>query len=145
MFQPVPFLARVAAAAHSMAIGTGVLLLTLLNSVECAENAAMLDAIAGGGSSSASPLQAGTLRSGSIGMRRASSRSETSSASINPRNCATDALACPFQKPSDASRPRASGVGPPAQAEVADALHTNGMTLDDSRPVMTSRHWKDPT
>jgi alkanesulfonate monooxygenase SsuD/methylene tetrahydromethanopterin reductase-like flavin-dependent oxidoreductase (luciferase family) len=48
MFQPIPLLARVAAAADGMTIGTGVLLLTLLNPVECAENAATLDAIAGG-------------------------------------------------------------------------------------------------
>ena len=48
MFQPVPLLARVAAAADGMTVGTGVLLLTLLNPVECAENAATLDAIAGG-------------------------------------------------------------------------------------------------
>jgi alkanesulfonate monooxygenase SsuD/methylene tetrahydromethanopterin reductase-like flavin-dependent oxidoreductase (luciferase family) len=48
MFQPVPLLARVAAAADGMTIGTGVLVLTLLNPVECAENAASLDAIAGG-------------------------------------------------------------------------------------------------
>ena len=48
MFQTVPLLARVAAAAEKMMIGTGVLLLTLLNPVECAENAATLDAIAGG-------------------------------------------------------------------------------------------------
>jgi alkanesulfonate monooxygenase SsuD/methylene tetrahydromethanopterin reductase-like flavin-dependent oxidoreductase (luciferase family) len=48
MFQSVPLLARVAAAAEEMTIGTGILLLTLLNPVEVAENAATLDAIAGG-------------------------------------------------------------------------------------------------
>jgi alkanesulfonate monooxygenase SsuD/methylene tetrahydromethanopterin reductase-like flavin-dependent oxidoreductase (luciferase family) len=48
MFQTVPLLARVAAVAEGMTIGTGVLLLTLLNPVECAENAATLDAIADG-------------------------------------------------------------------------------------------------
>jgi alkanesulfonate monooxygenase SsuD/methylene tetrahydromethanopterin reductase-like flavin-dependent oxidoreductase (luciferase family) len=48
MFQSVPLLARVAAAAEGMTIGTGILLLTLLNPVEVAENAATLDAIAGG-------------------------------------------------------------------------------------------------
>jgi alkanesulfonate monooxygenase SsuD/methylene tetrahydromethanopterin reductase-like flavin-dependent oxidoreductase (luciferase family) len=48
MFQTVPLLARIAAAADGMTLGTGVLLLTLLNPVECAENAATLDAIAGG-------------------------------------------------------------------------------------------------
>ncbi|MBV9424019.1 MAG: LLM class flavin-dependent oxidoreductase [Solirubrobacterales bacterium] len=48
MFQSVPLLARVAAAAGEMTIGTGILLLTLLNPVEVAENAATLDAIAGG-------------------------------------------------------------------------------------------------
>jgi alkanesulfonate monooxygenase SsuD/methylene tetrahydromethanopterin reductase-like flavin-dependent oxidoreductase (luciferase family) len=48
MFQSVPLLARVAAVADGMTIGTGILLLTLLNPVECAENAATLDAIAGG-------------------------------------------------------------------------------------------------
>jgi alkanesulfonate monooxygenase SsuD/methylene tetrahydromethanopterin reductase-like flavin-dependent oxidoreductase (luciferase family) len=48
MFQSVPLLARVAAAAEGMTIGTGILLLTLLNPVEVAENAATLDAIAAG-------------------------------------------------------------------------------------------------
>lgn len=47
-FQSVPLLARVAAAAEGMTVGTAVLLLTLLNPVEVAENAATLDAIAGG-------------------------------------------------------------------------------------------------
>ena len=44
-FQSVPLLARVAAAAEGMTVGTFVLL-TLLNPVEVAENAATLDAIA---------------------------------------------------------------------------------------------------
>jgi alkanesulfonate monooxygenase SsuD/methylene tetrahydromethanopterin reductase-like flavin-dependent oxidoreductase (luciferase family) len=48
MFQSVPLLARIAAAAEGMTVGTGVLLLTLLNPVEVAENAATLAAIAGG-------------------------------------------------------------------------------------------------
>ena len=48
MFQTVPLLARVATVGCGMTIGTGVLLLTLLNPVERAENAATLDAIAGG-------------------------------------------------------------------------------------------------
>jgi len=47
-FQSVPLLARVAAAAEGMTVGTAVLLLALLNPVEVAENAATLDAIAGG-------------------------------------------------------------------------------------------------
>ena len=47
-FQSVPLLARVAAAAEGMTVGTAVLLLALLNPVEMAENAATLDAIAGG-------------------------------------------------------------------------------------------------
>jgi alkanesulfonate monooxygenase SsuD/methylene tetrahydromethanopterin reductase-like flavin-dependent oxidoreductase (luciferase family) len=47
-FQSVPLLARVAAAAEGMTVGTAILLLTLLNPVEVAENAATLDAIAGG-------------------------------------------------------------------------------------------------
>jgi alkanesulfonate monooxygenase SsuD/methylene tetrahydromethanopterin reductase-like flavin-dependent oxidoreductase (luciferase family) len=46
--QSVPLLARVAAAAEGMTLGTGILLLTLLNPVEVAEHAATLDAIAGG-------------------------------------------------------------------------------------------------
>ena len=46
-FQSVPLLAGVAAAAEGMTVGT-FLLLTLLNPVEVAENAATLDAIAGG-------------------------------------------------------------------------------------------------
>jgi alkanesulfonate monooxygenase SsuD/methylene tetrahydromethanopterin reductase-like flavin-dependent oxidoreductase (luciferase family) len=48
MFQTVPLLARVAGVAGGMTIGTGVVLLTLLNPVECAENAATLDVIADG-------------------------------------------------------------------------------------------------
>jgi alkanesulfonate monooxygenase SsuD/methylene tetrahydromethanopterin reductase-like flavin-dependent oxidoreductase (luciferase family) len=48
MFQSVPLLARIAAAAEGMTIGTSVVLLTLLNPVEVAENAATLDAIADG-------------------------------------------------------------------------------------------------
>jgi alkanesulfonate monooxygenase SsuD/methylene tetrahydromethanopterin reductase-like flavin-dependent oxidoreductase (luciferase family) len=48
MFQSVPLLARVAAEAGGMTVGTAILLLTLLNPVEVAENAATLDAIAGG-------------------------------------------------------------------------------------------------
>ncbi len=48
MFQSVPLLARVAAEAQGMTLGPGILLLTLLNPVEVAENAATLDAIAGG-------------------------------------------------------------------------------------------------
>jgi alkanesulfonate monooxygenase SsuD/methylene tetrahydromethanopterin reductase-like flavin-dependent oxidoreductase (luciferase family) len=48
MFQSVPLLARVAAEAEGMTVGTGILLLTLLNPVEVAENAATLDAITGG-------------------------------------------------------------------------------------------------
>ena len=47
-FQSVPLLARVAAAAEGMTVGTAILLLTLLNPVEVAENAATLDAIAAG-------------------------------------------------------------------------------------------------
>jgi alkanesulfonate monooxygenase SsuD/methylene tetrahydromethanopterin reductase-like flavin-dependent oxidoreductase (luciferase family) len=46
--QSVPLLARVAAAADGMTLGTAILLLTLLNPVEVAENAATLDAVAGG-------------------------------------------------------------------------------------------------
>jgi hypothetical protein len=48
VFQSVPLLARVAAVADGMTVGTAILLLTLLNPVEVAENAATLDAIAGG-------------------------------------------------------------------------------------------------
>ena len=48
MFQTVPPLARVAAEAEGMTLGPGILLLTLLNPVEVAENAATLDAIAEG-------------------------------------------------------------------------------------------------
>jgi alkanesulfonate monooxygenase SsuD/methylene tetrahydromethanopterin reductase-like flavin-dependent oxidoreductase (luciferase family) len=48
MFQSVPLLARMAAAADGMSVGTAILLLTLLNPVEVAENAATLDAIAAG-------------------------------------------------------------------------------------------------
>ncbi len=48
MLQPVPLLARVAAAAGGMTVGAGVLLLPLLNPVEVAEQAATLDVITGG-------------------------------------------------------------------------------------------------
>jgi len=48
MFQSVPLLARVAAAAEEMTVGTAILLLTSLNPVEVAENAATLGAIAAG-------------------------------------------------------------------------------------------------
>src|SRR4029077_16792728 len=45
---PVPLLARVAAEAGEMRVCSGILLLTLLNPVEVAENAGTLDAITGG-------------------------------------------------------------------------------------------------
>ena len=48
MFQSVPLLARMAAEAGDMTIGTGISLLTLLNPVEVAEQVATLDAISGG-------------------------------------------------------------------------------------------------
>lgn len=48
MFQSIPLLARVAAEAEGLTIGPGIVLLTLLNPVEVAENAATLDAIADG-------------------------------------------------------------------------------------------------
>jgi alkanesulfonate monooxygenase SsuD/methylene tetrahydromethanopterin reductase-like flavin-dependent oxidoreductase (luciferase family) len=48
MLQTVPLLARVAADAGDMTLGTGVALLPLLNPVEAAEHAATLHAIAGG-------------------------------------------------------------------------------------------------
>ena len=48
MFQTVPFLARMAAEAGEMTIGPGIMLLTLLNPVEVAENAATLSAISEG-------------------------------------------------------------------------------------------------
>lgn len=48
MFQNVPLLARMAAEAEGMTVGTAIVLLTLLNPVEVAENAATLSAIAGG-------------------------------------------------------------------------------------------------
>jgi alkanesulfonate monooxygenase SsuD/methylene tetrahydromethanopterin reductase-like flavin-dependent oxidoreductase (luciferase family) len=48
MFQSVPLLARMAAEAEGMTVGTAIVLLTLLNPVEVAENAATLSAIAGG-------------------------------------------------------------------------------------------------
>lgn len=48
MLQTVPLLARVAAEAGEMTLGTGIALLPLLNPVEAAEHAATLDAIAGG-------------------------------------------------------------------------------------------------
>ncbi|HTY76586.1 MAG TPA: LLM class flavin-dependent oxidoreductase [Candidatus Bathyarchaeia archaeon] len=47
-FQPLPVLARVAAEAGTMALGTGVLLLPLHHPVEIAEQVATLDVISGG-------------------------------------------------------------------------------------------------
>jgi alkanesulfonate monooxygenase SsuD/methylene tetrahydromethanopterin reductase-like flavin-dependent oxidoreductase (luciferase family) len=48
MFQSVPLLARMAAEAEGMTVGTAIVLLSLLNPVEVAENAATLSAIAAG-------------------------------------------------------------------------------------------------
>ncbi|MFN8187695.1 MAG: LLM class flavin-dependent oxidoreductase [Gaiellales bacterium] len=48
MLQPVPLLGRIAAEAGEMAVASGIQLITLLNPVEVAENAATLDAITGG-------------------------------------------------------------------------------------------------
>jgi alkanesulfonate monooxygenase SsuD/methylene tetrahydromethanopterin reductase-like flavin-dependent oxidoreductase (luciferase family) len=48
MFQSVPLMARMAAAAQGLTVGTAIVLLTLLNPVEVAENAATLSAIAEG-------------------------------------------------------------------------------------------------
>jgi alkanesulfonate monooxygenase SsuD/methylene tetrahydromethanopterin reductase-like flavin-dependent oxidoreductase (luciferase family) len=48
MFQTIPLLARVAAEAEGMTLGTGILLLPLLNPLEVAENAATLNEIADG-------------------------------------------------------------------------------------------------
>lgn len=48
MAQTVPWLARIAAESGRMRIGAGILLVTLLNPVEVAENVATLDAISGG-------------------------------------------------------------------------------------------------
>ncbi|UGS39125.1 LLM class flavin-dependent oxidoreductase [Capillimicrobium parvum] len=48
MFQSIPLLARLAASADGMIVGTGIVLLPLLNPVEVAENAATLHAICGG-------------------------------------------------------------------------------------------------
>ena len=47
-FQPVPTLARVAAEAEGLTLGTGILLLPLLQPVDVAEQLATLDVIAGG-------------------------------------------------------------------------------------------------
>ena len=48
MLQTVPLLARVAGESGHMSVGAGILLVTLLNPVEVAENVATLDAITGG-------------------------------------------------------------------------------------------------
>ncbi|MDH3462096.1 MAG: LLM class flavin-dependent oxidoreductase [Acidimicrobiia bacterium] len=48
MPQPVPFLARMAAESDDMAVGLGVMLLTLFNPVDAAEVAASLDITTGG-------------------------------------------------------------------------------------------------
>ena len=48
MLQPVPILGRIAAEAEGMTVGAGVLIATLLNPVEVAENAATLHAITDG-------------------------------------------------------------------------------------------------
>ena len=47
-FQPIPTLARVAADAGEMTLGTGILLLPLLQPVDVAEQLATLDVITGG-------------------------------------------------------------------------------------------------
>jgi alkanesulfonate monooxygenase SsuD/methylene tetrahydromethanopterin reductase-like flavin-dependent oxidoreductase (luciferase family) len=47
-FQPIPTLARVAAEAEGMTLGTGILLLPLLQPVDVAEQLATLDVITGG-------------------------------------------------------------------------------------------------
>jgi len=49
MAQPIPLLARLAAVAEGMRVGPAILLLTLLNPLEVAENLATLDAISPGG------------------------------------------------------------------------------------------------
>ncbi len=48
MLQTVPLLGRIAAEAGEMTVASGILLITLLNPVEVAENAATLDVITGG-------------------------------------------------------------------------------------------------
>lgn len=48
MLQPLPLLARVAASAGDMRVGTGVLLLTLLNPLDVAESLATLHVLTGG-------------------------------------------------------------------------------------------------
>lgn len=48
MLQPVPLLARLAAATGDMRVGAGILLLPLLNPVEVGEHAATLDVVTGG-------------------------------------------------------------------------------------------------
>ena len=48
MLQPMPLLARLAGEAGEMFLGTGVLLLTLLNPVDVAEHVVTLDAVTGG-------------------------------------------------------------------------------------------------
>ncbi len=48
MLQPMPLLARIAAESGDMRVATNIMLLTLLNPVELAENAVTLDAITGG-------------------------------------------------------------------------------------------------
>jgi alkanesulfonate monooxygenase SsuD/methylene tetrahydromethanopterin reductase-like flavin-dependent oxidoreductase (luciferase family) len=49
LFQPLPLLARLSASVPQMTLGTSVLLLPLLNPLEVAEQAATIDAMAGGG------------------------------------------------------------------------------------------------
>jgi alkanesulfonate monooxygenase SsuD/methylene tetrahydromethanopterin reductase-like flavin-dependent oxidoreductase (luciferase family) len=49
LFQPLPLLARLSAAAPTLALGTSVILLPLLNPLDVAEQASAIDAMAGGG------------------------------------------------------------------------------------------------
>ena len=49
LFQPLPLLARLSATVPRMTLGTSVLLLPLLNPIDLAEQAATIDAMAGGG------------------------------------------------------------------------------------------------
>src|ERR1700740_1906839 len=47
-YQPVPYLAHMATAAPSMRVVTGIILLSMLNPVQVAEDVATLDVVTGG-------------------------------------------------------------------------------------------------
>jgi hypothetical protein len=84
VFQSVPLLARVAAAAEGMTIGTSVVLLTPLNPAEVAENAATLDARHGRDRPRSLPFALRAARRGADGELRWAVRGSTGTSLCGP-------------------------------------------------------------